>query len=133
MVYIVGDIHGYFGHFNQLLNRLPKSETIILQVGDFGFWPKLDGQEYSGKCGKRLWDQYGINNQDIKIYWCEGNHEDLPTLFKSENNEHMKNIFWQKRGSTLTLPDGREVMFIGGAKSIDKKFRVEEKVGFPKR
>lgn len=136
MIYIVGDIHGYFSHFNQLLNRLnwpePNSRDIILQVGDFGFWPKLHNGIYLGSKGhKRIWDQYGINNQGIKIYWCEGNHEDLPTLFESGDNEHMGNIFWQKRGSVITLPDGRNVMFIGGAKSIDRRYRIEGISWFP--
>jgi len=133
-IYIAGDIHGYFGYFNNLLNHLNNSddpEAIILQVGDFGFWPKLHNSEYSGKYEKRLWDQYNIHNKNIKIYWCEGNHEDLPTLFESENNEHMKNVFWMKRGSTLTLPDGRSMMFIGGARSIDRHHRVERVSWFP--
>jgi Icc-related predicted phosphoesterase len=143
-IYILGDVHGYFSVLNYFLRKLhtyreehevfyEKDEyDIVLQVGDFGFWPKLQGQIRTGASGgKRLWDQYGINNQNIKIYWCEGNHEDLPTLFEAGIKEHMQNIYWMKRGSVLTLPDGRNVMFIGGAKSIDKQYRIEGVSWFP--
>jgi predicted phosphodiesterase len=132
-IYVVGDIHGYFGYFNNLLNHLNNTDegnSIILQTGDFGYWPKLQNQVYNGKTRKRIWDQYAISNKNIKIYWCEGNHEDLPALYASKTNEYMKNIFWMKRKSVLILPNGKSVMFLGGAKSIDWQYRIEGKTWF---
>ena len=129
-----GDLHGHWEYFNKLISS--KRPSIVLQCGDFGWWPKLHNtklittvdpfelQMVSRTKRKAKWDLYGIKNGDTKIYFCDGNHEDhfsLRTLGK--NNEVMPGVFYMKRGSTLTLPDGRVVLFMGGADSIDKSER----------
>lgn len=126
-VIVVGDLHGNWAALNTLINK--KRPDVILQVGDFGWWPhyhkstKLDG---SGK----PWNQYGVKAKDTKIYWCPGNHENWDDLdiISEENDgnihEVMDNVFYCEFGSTIKLADGRVVLFVGGAESIDKDHRI---------
>jgi len=123
-IFVVGDIHGDWSSLNKLISR--HKPNIILQCGDFGWWPKWNNTSIinDGVNYKKKWNQYGIKNGDCKIYWCDGNHEDHWDLEKyKEQTEVMPNIFYMPRGSVLELPDGRNVLFVGGALSVDKKDR----------
>jgi hypothetical protein len=129
-IIIAGDIHGEWAYLNAMINR--QNPNIILQCGDYGYWRKWHNTTfgvdlYSGKKLKP-WNQYGVKNRDCLIYWCDGNHEDhwavKKDLVETGNLEMQPGIFYQPRGSTITLPDSRTVMFIGGAESIDKKERI---------
>lgn len=116
-IIVMGDIHGNWNALNKVVEE--KRPDIILQCGDFGWWPKFHGQK---------WNQYGINNGNTKIYFCPGNHEDWKNLnrkWSGEKNEVMSNIFYMKRGAVLTLPDKRNVLFMGGANSVDRHLRLE--------
>jgi Icc-related predicted phosphoesterase len=113
-IVVAGDIHANWEILKNMIDK--ESPDIILQCGDFGFWPKFF-----------YWPNfiYKMNGLKTKIYWCDGNHEchwSLSLLF--DNNEVLKNVFYMKRGSTLTLPDGRNILFMGGANSIDKHIRT---------
>ncbi|RPH40350.1 MAG: hypothetical protein EHM87_22370 [Burkholderiales bacterium] len=117
-IMVLGDVHGRWGMLNSLINvRMPE---IILQCGDFGFFPNFDKLHPKMKISH-------IKPQDTKIYWCDGNHENHQALLENYNepvNEIVKNVFYMKRGSVLELEDGRNVLFIGGADSIDKNQRT---------
>ena len=129
-ILVVGDIHSRWKYLNALIKET--NPELILQVGDLGYWPRQQGKisEYDifleNKYGIKAkpFEQYGIANGDIPIYFAAGNHEDWDSLDKLKNNEVMPNVFYMKFGSCLTLPDGRVVMFCGGAYSIDKEARV---------
>ncbi len=115
-IIVCGDIHGCWGHLNELINK--KNPELILQVGDFGYWEK-----------------YGldIKAKNTKIIFADGNHEnhDELDMFEGEFPEVCQNVFHGKRGNVYTLPDGRRVLFMGGAASIDKIYRVEGVDWFP--
>lgn len=150
-ILVVGDVHGTWGPLNTLINK--KKPKVVLQTGDFGWWPKFHNTTmiHSGEYDEvadeiindpwdrvyirripRKWDQFGLKCQESKIYWCDGNHEDHWDLRDERNYmkapcEVAPGVYYMKRGSTLELPDGRIVLFMGGADSIDKKYR---KIGF---
>lgn len=140
-IIVCGDLHGVWRDLNTLISK--KKPEIILQCGDFGWWVRchdtfeIDSGEtindmYSRR--RKKWNQYGIKNSDTKIYWCDGNHEDhesLNELVKINKLEVMPNVFYMPRGSTLELADGRRVLFIGGADSIDKNYRIQGRDWFP--
>ncbi|MCK5020132.1 MAG: metallophosphoesterase [Candidatus Peribacteraceae bacterium] len=139
-ILVVGDVHGDWGKLNTLINK--RHPDIILQCGDFGYWPKyhnttaLNARRYDNNLMQYVpigppWRLDGIKNHDTKIYWCDGNHEDHDSIDALEDNEIFPNIFYMKRGSTLTLPDGRVVLFIGGAESMDKANRTPGETWFP--
>jgi hypothetical protein len=129
-ILVVGDIHGSWGYVNTLINK--KQPDIILQVGDFGWWPHYNGSKnFDGS--RKPWNQFGLKMQDTKLYWCPGNHENWDSLDTiSKDREHgdgileiMDNVFYCEFGSTIKLGDGRVVLFAGGADSIDKFGRIE--------
>lgn len=129
-IIVCGDIHGYWRYLNALINK--KKPELILQCGDFGFFPKFarkpftrNGARYSG------FDPWGVRPGKTKIIFAPGNHCDWDSLDiwgeQFEFPELMPNVFYAPRGTTYTLPDGRVVLFMGGAESIDKNTRL---IGF---
>jgi hypothetical protein len=114
-IYVMGDLHADWNSLNTFINE--KKPDIILQCGEFGLWPRM-GDELSVN---------NINNKNTKIYWCEGNHEDYYAIQELIDGEAKlpTNITYMKRGSVLTLPDGRKVMFFGGAWSVDNQWRTD--------
>lgn len=152
IVYIAGDLHGDWDTFNPFINakiRQSKQlrsyidtydevEVIILQTGDFGFWPHKHNSTELSRNGRSRWNQYGIKNavsgiKDglVKIYWCDGNHENHDVLDVLEAQqpdqpfiEIMPGVYFATFGSIVTLLDGTTVLFCGGADSIDKERRI---------
>ena len=59
-----------------------------------------------------------------KVLFCDGNHDNHWELRALKNLAVSDNVFYQPRGSTITLPDGRNFLFMGGANSIDKYRRT---------
>lgn len=127
---VCGDFHGNWSSANALITKL--KPDIMLQCGDFGYWTKFHnttmiGNDLYSNRKRKKWNQYGLKPGDTKIYWCDGNHEDIwaikKELIETGNLEIQPNVFYQPRGSTLKLPDKRTVLFIGGAESIDKLTR----------
>lgn len=126
-LFITGDIHGRWGNFNQFLNtirhRHQTKPIYVLCCGDFGYWPNLPNNLDH--------KDYGIKNHDIKVYFCDGNHDHHWELAKLKDNEIIPNVYYKKRGSVLTLPDDKNVLFMGGAASIDKYLRTPGVDWFP--
>lgn len=129
MIVVCGDFHGEFQIVNSFINK--KTPSIILQCGDFGWWPRANGKDI-GSIRRKIWNQYSLKNKETKIYWCPGNHEDWEELNKisKDKNEILPNVFYMERGRVMELPDGRKVLFMGGAYSIDRKYRVHRSGDF---
>ncbi len=111
-ILVTGDIHMEFGRLNELINK--KEPDLIICCGDFGYWPKVS------------WGAPLTNiklQKTEKLLWCDGNHEDHWSLKERETDELAPGIIYMPRGSTYTLEDGRTIMFMGGAWSIDKQYR----------
>lgn len=132
-IIVAGDIHGNFAFLNQVLNS-HKKITMVLQCGDLGWWPRAHGKIFASGLNDFIkFDNYSLKNKDVKIFWCPGNHEDWEELIKleSENKwEIMPNVFYMPKGSTMDLPDGRKVLFMGGGLSIDAKDRIPRSGAF---
>jgi predicted phosphodiesterase len=110
-VLILGDIHAEFGQLNTIIDR--KKPELVICCGDYGFWPSI-------KTLKQFTD---IKPQSSKILWIDGNHEDFWALKQRASDEIVPNVIYMPRGSTYDLPDGRRILFMGGADSIDKNYR----------
>ena len=131
LIIVAGDFHGHFGPVNTMIAK--QNPSMILQCGDFGWWPRVHGKQFQSGSGKYIpWDQYSLKNKDTKIFWCPGNHEDWESLngIDSDNNEVMKNVYYMERGTILELLDHRKCLFIGGGLSIDRKSRIERSPAF---
>ena len=107
-VLVLGDVHGWWKDMMTVIGNV--KPDLVLQVGDFGYFPRHAGYNPRGQV-----------ESPVPIHWCDGNHEDHESLVALRNggerraHEVAPNVFWQDRGSTILLPDGRVVLFIGGA------------------
>lgn len=107
-IVLCGDTHGDFLTLEEARKSYPND--VIIQVGDFGFWPYM----------RNLWK--GINPP---IYFIEGNHDFLPELIGIEKpTEVWPGAIYVPRGTVLELA-GMRVGFLGGATSIDRPLRVK--------
>lgn len=133
-IVVCGDTHGDWGPLNTLINKT--QPNILFVCGDFGWWVHChNSTEFSGN-GKP-WNQFGVKLPiNTKLFWCDGNHEnfdDIEARCKEHGTcepfefepEKMPGVFYCPRGSVVELPDGRNVLFMGGAESIDKARRIQ--------
>jgi hypothetical protein len=153
LVHICGDIHADWGALNAFINtkirhsKLVRSladdydvfEAVILQCGDFGYWPHTQPRHRWFEPGDFTGDGglYAVHNAVpflksgmVSIYWCDGNHENHDALDALEESCQEQSfipvspgVFFARFGSILTLIDDTAVMFCGGAESMDKDLR----------
>ena len=134
---VAGDIHGHWRSLNQLIAS--KRPSTVLQCGDFGWWPKWHKTTFissgsfrtdpmTGIKKRRPWNQYGLRTGDCNVFFTAGNHEDWEDLDSKATSKDPRpvqvhrNIFYMPRCSTHVLPDGRKMLFMGGALSTDKAY-----------
>jgi Icc-related predicted phosphoesterase len=114
MIGILGDIHGNFNELNRALVKAQAEGAVaLIQVGDFGFgWDVV-------------WQMSKVSPQ-IPVYAIDGNHDNFSSLRELPKGEITKlydNFFYCGRGSSMVL-DGRKIVFLGGAGSIDRDIRL---------
>lgn len=112
MIFFLGDIHGEFRLLRKA-HEIARAEgaSAIIQVGDFGF---RDGCE----------DDLERADFQVPIFAIDGNHDNFDYLGRfSGISEIASNVFYVPRG-TLHEIDGRRIAFVGGASSVDKRFRL---------
>lgn len=122
-ILFVGDTHGQIDLINFAI-EYGKSCNVerIIQVGDFGFFPNLYPSFLDSL------------KSPIPFYFIDGNHDDhsILSLYRHENSPinledigyNSYNFFYIPRGYIERL-GSLQVLFIGGANSIDYKGRVE--------
>ena len=125
-VLIVGDLHGDWGKLNAIITK--KKPDLVLQCGDFGWWPKMEVRS-EVIYHQKEWKLKGLKTGSSVVRWCDGNHEDHEDLdaFDRGRRESVwcyDNVVYQPRGSVHRLKDGRRVLFFGGAESVDRAMRT---------
>ena len=123
MIYITGDMHRDFSR----LNDFPfEKEDMLIILGDVGINYCLDERDNELKRYLEL--------LNITLFCVRGNHEERPenihtyqetTMFDGKvylENEFPHLIF-AKDGETYNIA-GKRVLVIGGAYSVDKKYRI---------
>lgn len=141
IVFILGDIHGLWNQLNAVINtnirqnsRLrrfaesTKVEVVVLQCGDFGYWPHT-GQAADAVSNIKNAVPF-LHDGHVKLFWCDGNHENHDALDALERRypgqpfiEVAPHIHFATFGSVLKLAAGT-VLFAGGAVSSDKEGRT---------
>lgn len=133
---VTGDIHGIWSAdcykirpaiLEQKYN-LKEIEGLII-CGDFGGIWYGQGKPESKTENKKL-DE--MNRWGYPIYFVDGNHENYPAImeypvvekFEGKMHEIRPNIHHLMRGEVYTI-NGKKVFALGGATSIDKKYRIE--------
>ena len=116
-VYTLGDIHGNFEMIFKWIAKYDIKDSIIIQVGDFGRGFQSNEEDRL----KRLNDK--LIKENIILYAIRGNHDD-PFFFDSDGvTSELSNIFLLRDYVVLDL-DGRKILCVGGAISIDRKVRT---------
>lgn len=106
----IGDTHTRFYHIREILNM---DNDMIISTGDFGYWPcVIDIQNAL----------YFMSRQNKRLYFCDGNHENHWALNELYNNDIVNNVLYMKRGKVITI-NGKNILFMGGANSVDKNSR----------
>ncbi len=123
MVYITGDTHRDF----RRLYSIPKNKDDMLMVlGDAGINYLLNDEDERYK-------KY-LNNFKIKLFCVRGNHEERPENINTYEEVDMfggkvfvekdyPNLIFAKDGEIYDI-DGKKVLVIGGAYSVDKEYRL---------
>ena len=123
MIYITGDTHRNFTRLNDLKSH--KDDMIII-LGDAGINYFLDKKDII--CKETL------KNYQIKLFCIRGNHEERPENINTYKEIDMfggkvfiedkyPNLIFAKDGEIYTI-DGKKVLVIGGAYSVDKENRI---------
>jgi Icc-related predicted phosphoesterase len=115
MIYVVGDLHGNFERLDTLRNYLNPEDTVI-QVGDFGFYPKKISRNHEF-----------FTNYPCRILAIDGNHENFSYISEFEKDPVVNvvgNLHFVRRGTVLTI-ENKLFGFLGGADSIDREYRVK--------
>lgn len=115
-ILFLGDTHANIKLVNKaLITSKSKRVDLIIQVGDFGYFPNL----YPSFLEKI--------NSTIPFYFIDGNHEDHYALqqYQKENApvEIQDNLFYCPRGIAVKI-NNLNFMFLGGATSVDKTRRT---------
>jgi hypothetical protein len=122
-IIVIGDTHGSWSPLNDLIHK--QSPPVIFSVGDFGWFPNLHNSPYWN-----YWDQYAIYNHMTKIYFAPGNHDNWWNLLSktkegfTQKIKVMHNVYYIPVGNYISVPDFGNVMFFGGAVSIDQNTRM---------
>lgn len=132
MFYITGDTHRDFRRLVYFCfeNNTTKDDIMII-LGDAGI-------NYYGEADKRLKET--LAKLPITLFCIHGNHEKRPENIATYNEKKFKggtvyyeeeypNILFAKDGEIYDF-DGKKVLVIGGAYSVDKEYRILKKLGW---
>lgn len=123
MIYITGDTHG---DFSRLSNLDSNEEDMLIVLGDAGINYYLNDVDSNFK-------EY-LKRFKLKLFCVRGNHEERPENIKSYKEKTMfgGKVFIEEKYPYLIFAkdgeiydfDGKSVLVIGGAYSVDKEYRL---------
>lgn len=123
---LAGDWHGNKTWAERVIGHAAGHDVdTIVQLGDFGYW--LDDyrtEDYLGAIDSML------TMADIRLFWLDGNHEDHSRVAEWSNETRHAKVRYLPRGFRWQWWD-RTWMSVGGAMSVDKRFRVEGESWWP--
>lgn len=121
-ILVIGDTHGDKDNISNLMDVAISNECDkIFQVGDFGYFPHIEKHNsFLDFCSAE------IHRSGIPIHFIRGNHDDVVSLKKFGFGIHSirENLFYHSDGFVWEWC-GKRMVGIGGAYSIDRKFRTE--------
>lgn len=127
MFYITGDTHGQFERIEAFCKRFETTKgDVMIILGDVGI-------NYSGGSRDRMKKEF-LDALPITIFAIHGNHEQRPQTIEGYQEkvwhggvvyceEEFPSLLFAKDGEVFDL-DGKQVIVMGGAYSIDKAVRL---------
>ena len=123
MIYITGDTHR---DFSRLFGVDSSEEDMLIVLGDAGIDYYLNEEDNNFK-------EY-LKRFKLKLFCIRGNHEERPENIKTYKEKEMFGgkvfieeeypyLIFAKDGESYNI-DGKSVLVIGGAYSVDKEYRL---------
>lgn len=123
MIYITGDIHRDFSRIYKLEKD---TDNMLIVLGDVGINYYLNEEDKNYK-------EY-LKKLKLKLFCVRGNHEERPgniSTYKEVEmfggkvfiEEEYPNLIFAKDGEIYNI-DGKKILVIGGAYSVDKQYRL---------
>lgn len=128
MVYVTGDVHGYFGRIARFCAGMPgisrRDVLVILGDASINFWCDESDDELKAR----------LAGLPVTLLCVHGNHEARPSSIEGYCEAAWRcgtvyvqraypNVLFAKDGSVFDL-EGDRCLVAGGAYSVDKAFRV---------
>lgn len=124
MLIFLGDIHGNFNYVQWYVKQHKLENCTIYQVGDFGIGFT---SEFNDMNTLRLLDQF-LKERNIQMYAIRGNH-DNPKFFDGHLKNHFENLHLLVDYDVIEI-DGKKILGVGGAVSIDRKPRIKDQLEY---
>jgi hypothetical protein len=129
-IVVAGDWHGNARWATSVIREAAvlladEPRKLILQLGDYGIWPGLEGTFFQnaviGTCLE----------QDVQVWFIDGNHEDFTQIeqFRIPAGDGYL-MAWLPRGHRWTW-HGRTWLACGGGVSLDRAIRTEGRDWWP--
>ena len=121
-ILVCGDTHANEVNIELLcIEAVAKNITLIIIVGDFGYFPNTDwGQKFLAEL-KRIYETY-----KVEIHFIKGNHENHDALNELPIEDGVAKVidgvYYHPNMIPFTIGDYSFVA-VGGANSIDKAYR----------
>ena len=123
MIYITGDTHRDFSRIYKLKKD---TDNMLIVLGDVGINYCLNEEDKNCK-------EY-LKKLKLKLFCVRGNHEERPENISTYKEvemfggkvfieEEYPNLIFAKDGETYNI-DGKKILVIGGAYSVDKQYRL---------
>ena len=123
MIYITGDTHRDFSRFYKLEKD---TDNMLIVLGDVGINYYLNEED-------KIYKEY-LKKLKLKLFCVRGNHEERPENISTYKEvemfggkvfieEECPNLIFAKDGETYYI-DGKKILVIGGAYSVDKQYRL---------
>lgn len=123
MIYITGDTHRDFSRIYKLEKD---SDNMLIVLGDVGINYYLNEEDKN--CKEHL------KKLNLKLFCVRGNHEERPENISTYKEvemfgekvfieEEYPNLIFAKDGEIYNI-DGKKILVIGGAYSVDKQYRL---------
>lgn len=123
MIYITGDTHRDFSRIYKLGKD---TDNMLIVLGDVGINYYLNEEDKNYK-------EY-LKKLKLKLFCVRGNHEERPENISTYKEVEMfggkvfieeehPNLIFAKDGETYNI-DGKKILVIGGAYSVDKQYRL---------
>jgi len=116
----LGDLHGNFNYVTWYIKAHKIKDAVIYQVGDFGigFTNEYNDMNILDNLNKFLIEH------NVHLYAIRGNH-DNPKYFNGKFEKYFTNLHLLADYTVVDI-DGVKILGVGGAISIDRKFRLGE-------
>jgi hypothetical protein len=114
LIVLLGDNHGQYGRIFDRIDQMKISDCILISVGDNGFGFPGFGLNYLDKLNDRF------KERGIEFLAIRGNHCDPEFYSSGYSWSNLKPL----EDYTTMVINGETWQFVGGAISVDRKYRT---------